>query len=215
MARIDDWLTYLEDPDAFPKDHFEPLITDTGTPLDLREAFGGLARGDALIERIEQVRRQTLFTGLYYVQDPERRLPAPALEARARKYCDHVSDFMTEIGMADLSRKIDGAEFAYLDVDDYDFRDADGSLGLNETGEVLDDEFTGALRRGPHYLFGLFQAVLFMTKVPVVTRYVMAPVVDFPLEETDGYQTWIGGAALTFGDRRAYLLLTPQPGPGV
>ncbi|SIS90680.1 hypothetical protein [Paracoccus saliphilus] len=210
MALIDDWLIYLEEPDAFSKNHFEPMITDTGNPLDLQRAFGSLPQGAAMIERIERLRSETNFTGLYHVQDPSRRLGHDAMIEKARKYCDHVSDFLRDIDMADLAKSVDNGGFSYLDVHSYDFRDSDGRLGLNETGEVLEDEFTLKLKKGPHYLLGLFQAVLFMTKIPVVTRYIMQPVVKFPLNEADGYATWIGGAAIAFGDRGNFLLVEPE-----
>lgn len=73
MALIDDWLIYLEEPDAFSKNHFEPMITDTRNPLDLQRAFGSLPQGAAMIERIERLRSETNFTGLYYLQDPSVR----------------------------------------------------------------------------------------------------------------------------------------------
>lgn len=207
MTLIDDWLIYLEKPDAFSKDHFEPMITDTGNPHDLQRAFGSLPQGAALIERIECLRSETEFTGLYHVQDPSRRLGHDALIQRARSYCDCVSDFLRDIGMVDLVKSVNNANFRYLDVRNYDFRDSDGCLGLNETGEILEDEFISVLKNGPHYLMSLFQAVLFMTKIPVVTRYIMRPIADFPLNEVDGYATWIGGAAIAFGDRKNFLLV--------
>ncbi|RVV96499.1 hypothetical protein EKE94_18425 [Mesobaculum littorinae] len=210
MALIDDWLIYLEEPDAFSKNHFEPMITDTGNPLDLHRAFAPLPQGAAMVERIERLRSETRFTGLYHVQDPNRRLSQDAMIGKARSYCDHVSDFLRGIDMADLAQSVDTGDFRYLDVHSYDFRDTDGRLGLNETGEVLEDEFTLTLQKGPHYLMGLFQAVLFMTKIPVVTRYIMQPVVEFPLNEVDGYAAWIGGAAIAFGDGDNFLLVEPE-----
>lgn len=74
MSLQDDWLKYADDPNAFSYDHFAPLITGTEEPVDLEIAFGKLPNGRELIKRIERVRWETAFTGLYHVPAIESRM---------------------------------------------------------------------------------------------------------------------------------------------
>ncbi|MFV0476161.1 MAG: hypothetical protein ACK5MQ_18445 [Pikeienuella sp.] len=106
MTLQDDWLKYVEDPSSFSYDHFAPLITDTEEPVDLESAFGKLPNGAELIRRIERVREETAFTGLYHVPAREERLDRNKLRILAERYANSIAERLREIGEIDQAQYI-------------------------------------------------------------------------------------------------------------
>jgi len=208
MSLQDDWLEYIRKPNSYSYDHFAPLITDTDEPLDLETAFGALPNGHELVRRINRVRNETSFTGLYYVENKKGYLPKNLMHPLAERYADSVANLLDEIGESSIAKqaRFNPIEFVSESkvVSDFDAN----TLGLNEALDFVGDEFVDAKPKSMTFLRGLSEAVLFMTKVPEVTRYILGAMVEFPVDDEAAYELWKGGARVDFGDEKTYIILS-------
>jgi hypothetical protein len=69
MTRAQDWLIYLKDPDAFEMDHFSQSLVDNSPEysIDVDLFFSFTQHKNQVIERINKLKSQTYFNGLYYL----------------------------------------------------------------------------------------------------------------------------------------------------
>lgn len=207
MSLQDDWLKYVEDPNTFSYDHFAPLITDTGEPVILEKAFGALPNGQELIRRIKLIRSETEFTGLYHIPRRPYALTKPEMRPYADRYADSVAELLKNIGEHDAAKQVEFNQFEYIKRSQWKRSDPNNPLLLNDVFDFIGDEFSRALIAVGDYMFGLDEAVLFMTKVPEVTRFVLGALVDFPVDDEAAYELWKGGARIDFGEEKTYIIL--------
>lgn len=209
MSLQDDWLVLLQDrnADAFPDEHFAPLITDTEDPVDLQMAFEALPNGKAFIQRIEKVREETLFTGLYHIPDPALRLGKAEMRVLAERYADSVASRLSAIGDRDQADLIFIKPIEFIKKSDYN--EKGNSLELPFLNALMDinGDFSAWMRMLPDYRWGLEDAVLFMTMWPAVTRYILSAIVVYPVDDEAYYNLWKGGGNINFCEDRTLVIL--------
>ncbi len=207
MSLQDDWLKYVENPEAFSEDHFAPLITDTEEPVNLDIAFGGLPNGRELIKRIQRVRQETAFTGLYHVPATDERLGREQLKTLARRYADSVADRLREIGEAEQAARILKAPIEFISESDFKRKKAAKELRILNAAWELRNNFIDFTDGWPDYMYGLDEAVLFMTKYPAITRYILSAIVKYPVDDEAYFELWKGGADIEFCEDKTLVIL--------
>ena len=207
MSLQDDWLRYISNSTLFDKYHFGPLITDTEEPVDLEAAFIGLPNGRELIKRIERIRRETAFTGLYHVPATEERLDRVPLKTLARRYADSVADRLREIGETEQASLILHNPIEFISESDFKKKEAARELRFLNTAMDLSNDFIDLTEDEPKYMYGLKEAVLFMTKFPAITRYILSAIVKYPVDDEAYYELWKGGADIEFCEDKTLIIL--------
>lgn len=199
MSLQDDWLAYMQDPTLYDRYHFSPLITDTEEPLDLDAAFSGIKNGAELIRRVRRVIDENDFTGMYYVPRLDNRLSRDSLLDLAKDYAETITSRLVSLGEASHARTIRDNTVEIVYEADIDIEKERFSLGDSDVFWIISDDFADvAATRGIPYFYGLKEAVLFMTKVPEVTRYILNALVDYPVNDEIAYELWKGGARVDF-----------------
>lgn len=207
MTLQDDWLKYVDEPDAFSYDHFAPLITDTEEPVDLEVAFGKLPNGAELIRRIERVREETAFTGLYHVPAREDRLDRNQMRTLAERYANSVATRLHEIGEVEQAHFIRNAPIEFVRKSSFEAREKTGQLFFVNASMDIQDDFVDFTSHSRPYFMGLEEAALFMTKVPPVTRYILDAIVDYPVDDEAYYELWRGGGRIEFCEDKTLVVL--------
>lgn len=206
MAILDDWLDYLADPGAFDPYDYGPLITSIEDDDDLTRAFGSLPQGDALIERIKLVRSQAEFTGLYYIPPVTNHAQQLSKQDLARNYTKSVADVLDQFGKHQLATKVLENPLIEVSVADWKRSDPSNPLKLNNVFEILEDKALSYASGAGDWLYGLEEAVRGMTTIPEVTRYIIQPISNFPLDDKIAYDLWLSAYRMDFGDEANYLI---------
>jgi len=207
MSLQDDWLKYMENPEVFPDDHFAPPITDTEEPVDLETAFAGLPNGRELIKRINRIRQETAFTGLYHVPEPEEWLDREKLKVLAKRYADSVADRLRGIGETEQAARILHNPIEFISESDFMKKEATRELRFLNAAMDLSRDFNKWKDNRPSCYKGLKEAVLFMTKIPEVTRYILSAIVKYPVDDEAYYELWRGGAGIEFCEDKTLVIL--------
>lgn len=86
----------------------------------------------------------------------------------------------------------------------------EGNLEIKKTDifSIISGDFVDIVdgRNIPYY-YGLKEAVLFMTKIPEVTRYILDPLVHYPVNDELAYELWKGGARINFFEKCTYIIV--------
>lgn len=207
MSLQDDWLEYLDKPDAFSCDHFASLITDTEQPVDLEKAFGNLSNGGLLIERIERVRNETAFTGLYHVPASGDRIGRSKLKVLAERYADSVASRLKDIGEQDLNNSVFYSPIEFLRASDFQKKKSSREFKISNAAMYISDDFIDWPEHDPDYYYALKEAVYMMTTKPQVTRYILSAIVDYPVDDEAYFELWAGGGDIEFCEDRTLIIL--------
>ncbi|ATG47259.1 hypothetical protein CEW89_06555 [Celeribacter ethanolicus] len=204
MSLLDDWLSYVENPSRFNKHHFESLMLELETRKDLEAAFAGLPGGWAFIERIEQLRKDADFNGTYLLAKP-REVDADAI-ALAEAYRDAVADRLFELGNDDASY-IRKQPVKLISSDDYDAGYKAGALGLLDATMTIGDDAIDVASERPKWIRGLREAVYMMTTIPEVTRYLLGPILRYPMNDEPAARLWLMGHRIDFTKDNTLLIV--------
>lgn len=183
------------DPDFFI---FADLLRAHPADEDLELLFGDLPKGDALIARIRQLRRENTMNGMYVVPDPANAISEPIALGLVDRYSQSVAWLLAktapDIAHEPLSSKVQIVRDNETFLDMADKPD----LGLSEADDFIQYAFDQHLDRLGNVRFGLWEAVYALTNYPVVTRWLLEEMIDFPMSSGAYYELWRGGGDVTF-----------------
>lgn len=214
MATLEDWKRQIAGDSDLDKSEFADLIPRDGDEAFLREAFLTLPKGQVLIERIRELLLENDNTGLYVLPKKENRLPLSDIGVIADEYRQRVAEYMQFIGQMEMAKEVMSPEVQVVDKNS-DFYDTikNEPFPHSEAISEVEFQFSDALDAGGDHMFVLDEAVLFLTKYPAITRYIMEDVVKFPLKHESYYRLWKGGGDIYFFKNRVLLLCENPDSP--
>ncbi|MEL6586785.1 MAG: hypothetical protein AAFY65_15470 [Pseudomonadota bacterium] len=204
MALIDDWIAYVEDPTRFSMSHFESLIETLETEEALHQAFDRLPGGSHFVAGLVAFRARTDGTGVY-------RQPK-AVEVRsedldlASAYRDNMVDRLRDLGDPEAAL-IRDAPLEQIAQAEYKQLSAEGSLPLLDAPMGIAQDFIIATKGAPKWIRGLYEAVYMMTTIPEVSRWLVSPVVTYPLDDAPAGELWLRGHRMDFCEDRTLLIV--------
>ena len=166
-----------------------------------------LPNGRELIKRIARVRRETAFTGVYHIPAKEGRLDKAQLKKLAGRYADSVTDRLRECGEAEQAAFILNAPVEFISESEFKKKGTAKELLFINTSMDISDDFIDFTDEFPDYLLGLEEAVLFMTKSPAVTRYILSAIVKYPVDDEAYYELWKGGGDIEFCEDKTLVII--------
>ncbi|HRK42805.1 MAG TPA: hypothetical protein PLH11_07185 [Gemmobacter sp.] len=210
MSLLDDWLSYVEKPSRFDKHHFESLMLELDNAESLHQAFDGLRNGAAFVSRIMDFRARADFNGTYLLPPPpphtHTQVVTPHAYELAAQYRDAVADRLTELDYTQASAI---ARSRVVEISSRDFqREKElGRLRVHDVETMLGDDFIDCYAEFPRWILGLREAVYMMTTFPAITRYLLWPIVKYPLDETPAAELWLMGHWVEFCEDRTLLTM--------
>jgi hypothetical protein len=200
MSKSDDWQVYLNDPDAFDQDHFAQSLVDP-TPeyaIDLNLFFSFVPQKLQIIERINDLKAQTDFNGLYYLPKSSKVYSEDEATRVLQIIVKNLSDHSRLKGELDDAKLLAKAKLSITnDIDEFHMANIDTSRDRTYAFDTLSDAFRGHAHRQSRVYSAVFEAVLNMTSYPMVRNYLINPAVDYPFDFKPFYDLFIGGAAFT------------------
>ena len=194
MDLVEEWHKYLKGESALDEFDFAGLIKHDMTEAQLFSLFGTFPNAGPMIDRIRQLIDENNSSGLYITPDPNNRLSEQQLVPLAKSYKANLQHFLAGIGRDDVAQELDSNKI--IIVNDYNkFMQMSGDYSLgqseaqNEVADIFDEYFEKFGVSGN----ALEEAVLHLTKYPVITRYIFEKSVDFPLSSQPYYELWKGG----------------------
>ncbi|RVV97030.1 hypothetical protein EKE94_15305 [Mesobaculum littorinae] len=204
MTLLEDWIAYVEDPTLFDKFHFEGLMLELETPDALHNAFDRLPGGPRFADRVAELRASADFNGTYLL--PQTKEIADEDYRLARAYRDHVADYLR--GKGDPEAAANGrGEVKEIAHDEYRRRRKQKELGLSNVTWDIDGDFVAPLLALPRWSRGLYEATLAMTTIPEVTRFLLAPIVPYELDDRPAAELWLRGHRIDFTKDHDILLI--------
>lgn len=204
MTLLEDWLAYLEEPDLFDQHHFEGLALELQTAENLNTAFFSLPGGEGLVQRIIDIRRQADFNGTYLLAR-NKVIDIDAYK-QAERYKDSVADRLRELDDSDAilvqANPISGIEHS-----DYQYLRSSSKLSLLNVSMTLEDDFIKYCAALPDWVWGLYEVIYMMTTIPEVTRYLLWPIVRYPLNDEPAMKLWLMGHRMDFCQDRSLLIV--------
>jgi|GEM_PF-2337320 len=204
MSLLDDWKKYVEEPTSFDKHHFESLMLELETTKDIHDAFDSLPSGQAFADRLIDVRTKADFSGTYLV--PHVGAITAATYQLAESYRDGIFDFLKERNDLEAST-IAANPIVEIDKSNYRTGKKMGSLNLLNVTWTIDDIYIDYIFEHPSWMRGLREAVYMMTTVPEVTRYLLSPIINFPLDDGPAAELWLSGHRMDFCKDRTLLIV--------
>lgn len=199
----DDWKSYVADPSRFNKLHFESLMLELETLEQLHEAFDNLPAGSEFVDRLNDLRAQADFSGTYLV--PHAKPVTDESRRLAEQYRDNVFDYLREQG--DQEAGIIAANpITEISMDEYRIGKKTGNLCLLDAPMNIDFNHLDVMDEYPKWLDGLREALYMMTTIPEVTRYLLSPIVKFPLDDGPAAALWLQGQRMDFCKDRTLLI---------
>ncbi len=205
MTLLDDWLKYVEDPSLFDKHHFESLMLELETHDQLEAAFAHLPGGREFIRRVEQFRHDANFNGTYLF--PTAQKADETAFKLAEQYRDHIADRLSELGDPD-AKLIRNQPVVTIAADVYKARHRAGTLPLlDATMTIGDDVIDFTIDERPAWVRGLREAVYMMTTIPEVTRYLLSPILKYPLDDEPAAKLWLMVHRVDFTKENTLLIV--------
>lgn len=205
MSLIDDWKAYVQKPSAFGKHHFESLMLELATPEQYYDAFDNLPAGRTFADRLVQFRSQTNATGTYLV--PFAKSVSEESKDLAETYRDSVVDYLRETNDSN-AQIIESNPIVEMSVVDYRSGKKAGSLNLLNIMMNIEFDYFDAMDDQPSWIDGLYEAVYMMTTLPTVTRYLLSPILKFPIDDKAAASLWLnGGHRVDFCKDRTLLII--------
>lgn len=195
MSLMDDWLAYVGDPSQFDSFHFEALLLEVDTEAKVEKAFAPLPGGAELAKRLNAFRSAAEFNGTYLLPGQRKRGEPEQLAAR---YRDGVSDRLRDMGRGEEARLVDAAPIGSLPAEAFEEERGAGNLRLLEVLKEIENDFFDEMDAQPGWIDGLYEALYAATNFPVITRYLIQPVMKYPLDESAYAEIWLGGDRVEF-----------------
>ena len=205
MTLIDNWFAYVSDPGLFEPNHFEGLMLELDTPSKLHAAFDNLPHGFEFAKRLISFRERADFNGTYLLP-PERSHQGDRL-VYAERYRDGFSDRLREIGYSSDAEVISSVPVEEILYDEYKDFKLSNSLPLLSVAMEMDFDVSDWYDNFPEWIFGLDEAVLMMTTYPAITRYLMWPIIKYPMDDESYAELWLMGHTIEFCENKTLLVI--------
>lgn len=207
MNLVEEWHKYLAGNSHLDEFDFAFLIEHDITEAKLFGLFGTFPNAGSMVDRILQVIGENNSRGMYVIPNPKNRLSEQKLVDLAKVYRDSVRRFLESSGKEDVAQELKGDNVEIVNnFENFMQISGDYSLGHSEAEDevtyIFDDYFE---KFGPSG-YALDEAVLHLTKDPVITRYIFEKSVDFPLSSEPYYRLWKGGGDMIFLKDRMIVL---------
>lgn len=212
MDLLSEWKRLLSGTSDADQSEFEFLIPHDATEDWLRDAFGTLPNGHIMIQKIGDLLKENTSNGLYIVPKRENYIGQNAIEELALDYRDNVVKYLNNNGHGEVAREIHNDNFIFVhEPQEFLSMAGDSTLGLSEAEYEVDNDFIDKFESIGEWTFALHEAVLFLTKSYVVTRYILEEVIPLELNSRPFYELWRGGGNLCFMKSRTLLLCRAEP----
>lgn len=207
MATLQDWKRELEGESELDESEFADFIPRNGDDAFLQEAFASLPNGQILIKRLQELLSENDNSGLYVVPRKENWRPLSSIREFAEEYRRNLSKYLISIGQAHVSNEVlsEKVQIVYRNSDFYDAIRGE-PFPHSEALSVIENRFIDELNSLGSYMFALNEAVLFLTKYPGITRYIIESTIKFPLNHEPYYKLWRSGGDIYFFKERVLLL---------
>lgn len=207
MATLEDWKAKIAGRSDLDKSEFAGFIPRDGNQEFLREAFGTLPRGNELIRRIQQVLSENDNSAPYVIPKKENWRPEQELLPLLHQYRKSTRDFLYTKGRQEIAGFLESEQVRVV-YDNNEFLETirSNSDYYSEADEAVGDEFNRKIIGVGTYMISLKEAVLFLTKYPGVTRYIMQETAGFELNHISYYQLWRAGGDVYFFEDYSLLL---------
>ncbi|KZK78890.1 hypothetical protein PsAD46_04508 [Pseudovibrio sp. Ad46] len=206
MGMLEDWKEYLNGSSHFDADDFAALLTDTADIVSPEEAFKALKDSLRLIEKTNKLRLDCSFTGLYFVQNEEKKLDRQEIHDLALSYRDNIANFLLAKNESELASQVNISNIKYVEeYETYHNLRGDRSLPWLGINDEMSNYFGDYLDQDERF-YGVEEAILHLTMSPEITRYLMQELVGFPVDHTPFYKLWVGGGNVAFMEGEIILL---------
>lgn len=205
MTLLDDWLVYVDKPDRFDQDHFASLMLELGTPALLHRALDPLPNGAEVAELITGFRKRADFNGTYLLP-PIHDSDLSLAWQLAEKYRDGVTDRLRELDDPEAALVGDSL-IVEIGYEDYRRLKQARELRLLNATMTISDDFVDFKAKFPEWIDGLYEALYMMTTFPEITRYLLWPMLRYPLDDTPAAEIWLMGHRIDFCEDRTLLIV--------
>ena len=212
MSRLDDWLTYLDDPDAFDEDHFASSLVDNDPEFAIppSEMFSFTSNAPLIVERIENLKRRTEFNGLYYVPRFEERMGRDSIVSSCKRCVDELVKFSRLKGDLEGADALASARFTVIDdLDHFHALNTDTIRPRSNAFMKLERSFNRTATSINECYYGAIEAVLSMTNMPMVKNYILNPDVNMSVQFKYFFDLYVGGGQFTDFEEEIVVLI-PQ-----
>jgi hypothetical protein len=194
-SEVDDWSEFID------------LIPQDATDEYLRDIFRPIRNNRTLVERIIALISENQTGGMYIIPKKENYLRENQIRNLAQRYKDNVVRYLSGTGRKEIVSEIENNNFEIVyENDRFLEMAADPQLGLSEAENEIAFDFSQRFRLVGDWMYVLKEAVLHLTKYPVVTRYILEDVVEFSMTGRPYYELWRGGGDICFMKGRSLLL---------
>lgn len=166
--------------------------------------FDSLPSGRAFSDRLINLRIQADFNGVYLV--PHAKAVTDDTYRLVEAYRDKVFDYLRDVEdtEADL---IAANPIVEISMTAYRAGKKAGNFGFLQATWTIDDNYIDYMYEHPRWIRGLREAVYMMITIPEVTRYLLEPIVKFPLDDKLAADLWIHGHRVDFCKDRTLLIV--------
>ena len=196
MSRAEDWLVYLNDPDAFDRDHFAQSLLDKSPEYAVApdELFAFSPYRDSIVARLNDLIVHTNFNGLYYLPRDDLKLSPEKATNTLKDIVRVTAEYARIKGSLADAQSLQGANFVILrDIDEFQNFNTNLERDRTECFDLLGDAFRLHGYNNWKVFFAVKEAVLSLTNMPMVTNHILNAGLKFQFDFQPFFDFYIGG----------------------
>jgi hypothetical protein len=203
-------LIYLKDSDAFDQDYFAQSLVDDSPEyaINPENFFSFTPHKAQVIERINDLKAQTEFNGLYFRPKLSEQMSASQVIRTLQKIISISSERSRAMGEIEEAKALSEIKIVTTDdIEKFHELNIDSAQDRNPSFTRIRDSLRRLAFDQSEVYFAVFESVVSMTTYPMVGNHILNPAVNYPLDFKPFYDLFIRGASFTEFTKEIFLFV--------